>query len=111
MDSRADVYGLGGTAYFLLTGQPPFTVEKMSQKLIAHQVQDVKPVHQVRPGVPVELSAVVHKMLAKRPEDRYQSAVELVAALQPWLAVPVPVPDEADFPTPDVRRCGPVDPP
>ena len=98
VDSRADIYGLGGTAYYLLTGTPPFTAEKISQKLIAHQVQEVKPVHLARPGVPVELSAVVGRMLAKKPDDRTQSAADVVAGLQPWLATFPPIPDEADFP-------------
>jgi serine/threonine protein kinase len=107
VDSRADLYGLGGTTYFLLTGQPPFAVAKLSQKLIAHQVQEVKPVHLIRPDVPVELSAVIQKMLEKRPEERYQSAVEVVAALQPWLTSSIPLPEEADFPVRPVGGAAP----
>jgi serine/threonine protein kinase len=98
VDSRADIYGLGATAYYLLTGIPPFAAEKLSQKLIAHQVQDVKPPHKLRPGVPVELSAVVLQMLAKQPQDRPQSAADVVTLLQPWLTTAPPLPEEADFP-------------
>lgn len=98
VDSRADLYGLGATAYYLLTGSPPFTAEKLSQKLIAHQVQVAKPVHQVRPEIPVELSAVVQQMLAKLPDERLQSAADVVASLQPWIQVFPPLPSPEDFP-------------
>src|SRR5262245_24873541 len=70
VDGRADVYGLGATGYFLLTGKPPFTGDTMAAKLIAHQTAQVRPVHEVSPAVPAVLSAVIHKMMAKLPEDR-----------------------------------------
>jgi eukaryotic-like serine/threonine-protein kinase len=98
VDSRADLYALGATAYYLLTGEPPFKAEKVSQKLIAHQIAEPKPVHLARPGVPADLSAVVHKLLAKKPDDRYACAAEVMAALEPWAMVPLPPPEESDFP-------------
>jgi serine/threonine protein kinase len=108
VDARADVYGLGGTAYYLLAGTPPFTAEKVSQKLIAHQVQEARPVHHARPGVPPGLSAVVQKMLAKKPEDRFQSAAEVLAALRPWVVNSIPMPPEpADFPAHPVGGATP----
>ena len=99
VDVRADVYGLGATAYFLLTGHPPFPAEKMAQKLIAHQVKTARPVHEVRPDVPVEFSAVVARMLAKKPADRYQTPEELLDALTPWAQDPPPPPTEQEIPT------------
>ncbi|MGL4423834.1 MAG: serine/threonine protein kinase, partial [Gemmataceae bacterium] len=98
VDSRADIYALGATAYYLLTGQPPFVAEKISHKLIAHQVEEAKPLHLMRPGIPMDLSAIIHKMLAKKPADRHESMMEVMAALEPWLMEPIGPPDEADFP-------------
>jgi serine/threonine protein kinase len=98
VDGRADLYSIGCTAYFLLTGQPPFQAEKLSQKLIAHQVAEPKPVHQMRPGIAPEFSAIVMKLLAKKPEERYQTAVEVIAALAPWTKRPYAVPVAEDFP-------------
>jgi serine/threonine protein kinase len=98
VDHRADVYGLGATAYYLLTGQPPFPADKMAQKLIAHQVKKVKPVCEVRPDVPEELSDVIDRMLAKKPAARFQTAAELVEALAPFALDPPPPPTQQEIP-------------
>jgi serine/threonine protein kinase len=98
VDVRADIYGLGATGYFLLTGRPPFGGEKVAQKLIAHQTQPVIPVHELRPEVPPELSAVISRMLAKRPSDRYQTPAEVISALDPWAAEPPPPPTGREIP-------------
>jgi serine/threonine protein kinase len=98
VDSRADLYALGCTAYYLLTGGPPFPAEKVSQKLIAHQTQTPKPPHVERPGVPPGLSAVVARLMAKKPADRFQTAAEVMAALEPWAAEPMSPPSADDFP-------------
>jgi WD40 repeat protein len=87
-DVRADVYGLGCTLYFLLTGQPPFPGDSLMQKLTAHLHATPWPLHEIRPDVPVALSHVVARMLAKRPEDRYQTPAEVAAALTPFLRAP-----------------------
>jgi WD40 repeat protein/serine/threonine protein kinase len=92
-DARSDVYSLGSTFYFLLTGRSPFADAKsVPQKIISHQMHDPRPVRSLRAEVPEELAAVVARMMAKKPHDRYQSAGEVVAALAPWAAERAPLP-------------------
>jgi serine/threonine protein kinase len=81
VDIRADVYGLGCTFYFLLTGQAPFDGATITNKLFKHALEEPKPVESVRPEVPPAVAAVLRKMMAKRPDDRYQTPAELAAAL------------------------------
>jgi tRNA A-37 threonylcarbamoyl transferase component Bud32/outer membrane protein assembly factor BamB len=83
VDHRADIYSLGATFYALVTGRPPFD-GNATQKLMQHQVAEAPRLAEVR-AVPEGLSDVVAKMMAKRPEDRYQSAAEVIDALAPWL--------------------------
>jgi serine/threonine-protein kinase len=85
VDCRADIYSLGATFFTLVTGKVPFE-GNTTQKLIQHQMRVPPPLHEVMPDIPRELSAVVSRMLAKKPADRYQSAAEVIAALAPWAA-------------------------
>src|SRR5262249_40124543 len=73
-DARSDLYSLGCTFYYLLTGRPPFHERAQLDKLVAHANDDPRPLREVRPNVPEALAAVVHKLLAKGPENRYRSA-------------------------------------
>jgi hypothetical protein len=86
-DARSDLYSLGCTFYYLLTGRAPFPRPLATDKVGAHAAEPPEPVEQVRPPVPPKVAAVVHKLLAKRPEDRFASAQALVegldAALRP----------------------------
>jgi serine/threonine protein kinase len=102
VDGRSDVYSLGCTLYYLLTGQVPFPGGTTMEKLVRHNTEPPKSVTELRPDVPAEVAAVVRKMMAKKPEDRYPSAAELAAALAPfsggeaaeWVAVePLPADD------------------
>jgi len=85
VDHRADIYSLGATLYALISGSPPFEGNN-NQKLLHHQLIEAKPLHQVSPATPPGLSEAVARMMAKNPDDRYQSAAEVIAALSPWAA-------------------------
>ncbi len=98
VDIRSDLYSLGATFYFLLTGQPLFPEGKVAQKLIWHQTRQPALVNQLRPEVPQELAVIVHKMLAKDRRDRYQTPAEVIDALEPWVQVPIAPPSEEELP-------------
>jgi serine/threonine protein kinase len=108
-DIRSDLYSLGCTFYFLLTGQVVFPGGNTLDKLIRHGTEKASDVRDARPETPAEVAAVVEKLLAKHPPDRYQSPAELAAALEPfavsgptpWAPLPQPAePFEEDSATP-----------
>jgi WD40 repeat protein/tRNA A-37 threonylcarbamoyl transferase component Bud32 len=81
IDARADLYSLGCTFYYLLTGQVPFQSDTATEKLYKHWFEEARPIEQLRPEASGVLAVVIRRLMAKRPEDRYQSAAALVAAL------------------------------
>ncbi len=85
VDGRADIYGLGYTFYFLLTGRRPFPKSTIMEILMAHQVEKHEPISKFRPDVPLELEAIIDKMTAKSPLQRYQTAKEVAEKLRAWL--------------------------
>jgi serine/threonine-protein kinase len=80
-DVRSDLYSLGCTLYFMLTGRPPFPEGTVLQKLLDHQSRQPPDVRLFRPELPESAVAVLTKLLAKRPEDRHQSPKELILDL------------------------------
>ena len=87
VDHRADIYAVGVMAYELLGGRTPFTGGTPQQILAAHVTQAPDPVSKYRPAIPPALEQAIMRCLAKRPADRWQSADELLAQLEP-LATP-----------------------
>jgi len=80
-DVRSDIYSLGCTLYYMLTGQAPYPEGTVLQKLLQHQGDEAPDPRQFNPDTPAEVAAIVSKMMAKQPERRYQNAPELVADL------------------------------
>jgi serine/threonine protein kinase len=98
VDTRTDIYSLGATLYFMLTARPPFEGKTVTQKLMAHQLKEPTPLRELRPNVPEALAAVVKKMMTKDPALRYQSAEDIINALQTWTSEPIAVPPEDEMP-------------
>jgi serine/threonine protein kinase len=91
VDTRSDLYSLGCTFYFALTGQVPFPSETPMEKLLKHYLETARPVEELRPEIPTAVGQVVRRLMAKAPEKRYQTPAELVSVLGSVLNANIPV--------------------
>src|SRR5262245_40282023 len=98
VDVRADIYSLGGTLYFMLTGQTPFPDGTIAAKLVAHQTREPRTVESYRSDVPAGLLAVLRRLMAKEPEERYQQPIDVAEALAEWTEQPLAPPPEREMP-------------
>ncbi len=89
-DTRADIYSLGCTLYYLLVGEAPYKGETIFQVFMQHREAEIPSLRDKRPDVPEKVETVCRKMLAKSPEDRFQSMGELLAALDDCDIAPPP---------------------
>ena len=89
-DQRADVYSLGCTLYFLLTGQPVYGGETVMERLVAHREHPVPSLRKACPSAPAWLDQVFQRMIAKRPDDRIASMTEVISALEKQRVAPRP---------------------
>lgn len=79
-DVRSDLYSLGCTFFFMLTGRPPFPEGTVLQKLLSHSGEEPPDPREFRPEVPDEVVHILSRLMAKNPNDRYQKPGELIAA-------------------------------
>jgi eukaryotic-like serine/threonine-protein kinase len=86
VDTRSDIYSLGGTLYFLLTGHPPFPEGTLAQRLLAHQTRQPRPVNEERPDVPPSLVAIIERMMSKSRDQRQPTVGQVRDELEQWLA-------------------------
>jgi len=105
VDIRADIYSLGGTMYYLLTGKSPFQDGTNAQKIIWHQVRHPKSLRALRPDVPEALVQVFERIVAKEPDRRYQTPKELADALEPFTRVPIAPPTLQEMPASVLNSC------
>jgi len=85
VDARTDVYSLGCTFYYLLAGHPPFPEGTLPQRLMKHQKDPPPSIHKDRPDAPDDLVKTCLWMMAKKPDDRPQSAAEVSRLMADWL--------------------------
>ena len=100
-DRRSDLYSVGCTLYFTLAGRPPFEGGDVVNKIFKQRMDDPEPLERVARGVPPAFAAIVRKLMAKNPDDRYQSCTELRTDLARWTdpaRVHAILGDEADAP-------------
>jgi serine/threonine-protein kinase len=92
VDPRADLYGVGATLYSLLTAQHPYDFPDRPEECFAMILkQDPRPIRRLRPEIPERLAKVIHRALARDPDDRFPDADAMRKALTPWAEKPVPV--------------------
>ncbi len=106
----ADIYSLGATFYFCLSGQPPCGEATFAKKIPSRHRRPA-PLRSLRPEIAEEMATIIDRMLARNPAERFASAQAVFEALAPWRQRPVAVPTDDEMPhhCPAVRRllqCG-----
>src|SRR5260370_36594517 len=84
VNARSDLYALGCTLYFTLTGRPPFPTGSTLQKIQRHRTEEPVPVQQLNPAVPDGFAALVHRLMAKKPPQRFPSPPALREERLKW---------------------------
>ena len=84
-DIRSDIYSLGCTFYYLLTGRPPFSEGSALERIKAHSEQEAESIENVRDDVPPELAEILRRMMTKAPAQRFQTPAEIADALAPFV--------------------------
>jgi serine/threonine-protein kinase len=117
-DIRSDLYSLGCTFYYLLSGKVPFPGGTSVEKLVRHGTEKATPLAKLRPDLPPAILAIVEKLMAKLPQERFQTPIELANALQPfaisgptpWAQPPMAIPvDPPAGPGPESCALGNLD--
>lgn len=103
VDGRSDIYSLGVVLYELLTGQPPYRAETPLAIVLMHLNDPLPPPRTIKPGIPEPLERVVLKAMAKKPDDRFQSAADMEKALKQALREIESSPRTADLSLPSTR--------
>jgi serine/threonine protein kinase len=85
-DARSDVYSLGCSLYYLITGKSVFSGETIMERVLAHREHPIPSLRAAQPQIPIDLDVVFRKMLAKKPEVRYQSMTDVIGALERSIA-------------------------
>ncbi len=88
LDARADIYALGATLFEMLAGRPPFEADSAMTLMMMHLTDPVPDIHELRVEVPEGINRIISKAMAKKREERFQSAVDMAAALQQTMIEP-----------------------
>lgn len=88
-DSLSDVYSLGATFHFLMTGRPMYEATSLTARLVAHRESPLPSICESRSDVPPQIDAIFHRMVAKQKEDRFASMTDLISQLTNWQNAPL----------------------
>jgi serine/threonine protein kinase, bacterial len=111
-DARADIYALACVLHEALTGQRPYPGDSLEQQIVGHLTSPPPRPSALQPGVPQPLDAVIARGMAKQPDRRYASTVELARAARDAITVPIPRPLLSRAPNPpSTKRAQPTAPP